>query len=205
MDNNPQEQVQNEEQILILPYTTDGGVLDKMLLVATPKTLAGETLTLLSAGTGEDGDADFLGEAQASLSSVGVDASDPDRWSYLGGRSFGVQTCYCFAVDITGVGRREPGKDSKTETAFSDCTVAQALSGGDGFVCAVFVQLFRFVFNLKDHDKLHKKRETPGGEVAGPAGQGGHGEVAFQAEEVPGGGPADTPPAPGGAGDGAPQ
>lgn len=165
-----------EQKILIVPYKTRDGMLHTVSLLVCDHTEAYETYKCVSFQ--EDVDADMYTESVNALLRLGYRVDDPDRWNYMGGKTYGDEIVYGYAVDITGVDKidpeekdEEPKEEAQLEFALEDVAITDALNDGDGYCCSALVQLFKYVFNIKDYDKLLKKGKAGYGQGDGAAEQ----------------------------------
>lgn len=145
-----------DTRIAVLPFERgqDGlpstiGVVDEF----NPLRRGSKELTAIT-GRAEGDDPDILSTAKRELTEeAGYDVVDTVRWTYLGEMFTNKMIedgIHCFAVDVTGLKRGEPKgdgslKESKSEFKF--LPVPAALDVPDAHVPAIFMRMFKFVFN----------------------------------------------------------
>jgi hypothetical protein len=179
--------MKTEDTILLIPYKTLEGQLHTLCLLRCDHTEANETYKCVEFES--DVDLDMYAESVKKLQGIGYRVEDPDRWNYMGARTFGEHLVYCYAVDLTGVDQISVASDetdgpNDIEYNLEDVAITDALNNGDGYCCASLVQLFRYVFNVKDYDKLLKKREESDGQGHGALEEPNDGELGSADSEV---------------------
>jgi hypothetical protein len=185
----------NESRILIIPYKTVQDNLHTVSLMQCEYTDAHETFTCVGF-VPEDIDLDMYAMAVDKLASLGYKVDDHERWSYMGAKTYGEDMAYAYAVDITAVDitdeETEETEAEKPEFRLTDVSISDALNNGDGYACATLVQLFKYVFNVKDYDKLQPKRKESDGKSYGSSQEGIRQNVDPAIAQVEGSGETDS-------------
>lgn len=145
--------------VVVMPFERDASGLPRNIGVLkeyNPMRRDNYSMTLVTGRT-EDEDPDLLTTAMRELKEEsGYDVSDPDRWCFLGFLTTSKlvdQEHPCFAVDITGIepGEKEgDGTEAESKSEFKIVTVKQALDTDDCYIPALFMKMFKFIFNVND-------------------------------------------------------
>jgi 8-oxo-dGTP pyrophosphatase MutT (NUDIX family) len=151
-----------DTRVAVLPFERgqDGlpaniGVINEF----NPLRLGSKEITAIT-GRAEGDDPDILSTAKRELTEeAGYDVVDTSRWTYLGEmftNKMIVDGIQCFAVDVTGLKRNTPKgdgslKESKSE--FNFLPVSVALDVLDAHIPAIFMRMFKFVFNKELNTK----------------------------------------------------
>lgn len=126
----------------------------------------GSKSTTVITGTAEGDDPDILSTAKRELEEeAGYEAIDTFRWTYLGEMTTSkvvMEGVHCFAVDVTGLRRREPKTDgslTEAKSEFKKISVSDALDVEDCFIPAIFMRMFRYIFNAELRGNMEIAKE----------------------------------------------
>lgn len=146
--------------VAIMPYEKDEKGLPKKIGVLKEfnQLRSGDYSITLVTGNAEGEDPDLLTTAIRALKEEsGYDIKTPDSWFYLGMATTSKlvkQEIPCFAVDVTGHTREEKEVvESDDETEFKLVSVKEALASDDVFIPALFMKIFKFIFNFEEKDE----------------------------------------------------
>ena len=124
----------------------------------------GQFTTTVVTGKSEEEDPDILSTAIREFKEEsGYDVPDLDRWFYLGqltGSKIVKQEHPCFAVDITGLEKKESeGEESESEenSKFKLMSIKEALNSDDCYVLSLFMKIFLYIFGFQTSEEPEGK------------------------------------------------
>jgi 8-oxo-dGTP pyrophosphatase MutT (NUDIX family) len=163
--------IPNFSNVVILPYIADKEGLPLLIGVLKEYNFFREGGYSISpiTGSSDEEDPNFLETAKRELlEESGYDASDSDRWYFLGNAissKFVDHEQPCFAVDVTDIKRQEPQTDGSEQESLSSFVFIPAndvVKCKDVFIPALFLKLFKFVLgkdiNNSDSEDLFKPK-----------------------------------------------
>ena len=155
--------------VVVMPFEKDQRGLPKNIGVLNeynPMREGSYSMTLVT-GRAEGEDPDVLSTAIRELKEEsGYDVPDPERWYYLGlmtTSKFVMQELPCFAVDVTGIEKKEKegdGSESEEKSKFNMVTVKEALNSNDAFIPTLFMKIFRYIFGFDLSKEANDPLET---------------------------------------------
>lgn len=143
--------------IAVMPYTVDeNGMLREMgfLKEYNPFRENDYAITMIT-GTVETEDEDLISTATRELEEEGgltVPTSEKQRWIYLGNfypSKDGDQIIPTFAVDVTGIARKEAegdGSIKEDKSEFMMIPVTEAMTTDEALPLATFLRLFNYFY-----------------------------------------------------------
>lgn len=155
--------------VVIMPFVSDGEGLPLgigVLKERNPFREDGYSVTLIT-GTTEDEDPDLLTTAKRELlEEAGFEVSDNKRWYYLGSvtsSKFVQHEQPCFAVDVTGIEKKDPitdGSQKEQEMEFMFIPANDVVKAKDIFIPGLFLKLFKYVLGIDIQNTSSPKLST---------------------------------------------
>lgn len=155
--------------IVVMPFVSDDEGLPLgigVLKEKNPFREDGYSISLIT-GTTEEEDPDLLTTAKRELlEESGFEVPDNSKWYYLGSvtsSKFVQHEQPCFAVDVTGIEKKEPitdGSEKERDMEFKFIAANDVVKAKDIFIPGLFLKLFKYVLGIDIQGSVQPKSNT---------------------------------------------